>query len=65
MKNLSKSIVVILAAGLFSGGFFSQQASATLMTGNISFSAQLQYDTGDLNTGNAVTRWGNTKVASS
>ena len=62
MKNLSKSIVVILAAGLFSGGFFSQQASATLMTGNISFSAQLEYDTGDLNTGNAVTRWGTTKV---
>ncbi len=62
MKNISKSIVVILAAGLFSGGFFSQQASATLMTGNISFSAQLEYDTGDLNTANAVTRWGTTKV---
>lgn len=62
MKNLSKSIILILAAGVFSGGFLSQRASATLITGDITFSGQVKYDTGDPNTANAVTRWGNTLV---
>lgn len=64
MKKLPKSFIVILAAGLFSGGAFSQRAAATLITGNIGFSAQVQYDTGNLNTADTVTKWGNSKVQS-
>lgn len=62
MKTLSKSVIAILAASLLSCGLLSQRASATLITGEISFSGLVQYNTGDLNTADAVTKWGGNKV---
>ena len=64
MRSPLKSIIVILAAVFLGCAFFSQHAEATLITGSIGFSGQIQYDTGDLNTADAIIRWGNTKVQS-
>ena len=37
MKNSSKTILAVLAIGLFSTGFFCQQAQAAPINGNITF----------------------------
>ncbi len=65
MKKTSKSIIAILAAGFLSCGLFSEVATATLITGSISFSGQVQYDTGNLNTADTITSWDNARVQGS
>lgn len=64
MKSSLKSVVLVLVAVFLGSTFFSQDATATLITGSIAFSGQMQYDTGNLDTADAITRWGNTKVQS-
>jgi hypothetical protein len=66
MKKTSKLIIAILAAGGFLGcGPFCEVATATLITGSISLSGQVQYDTADLNTADAITVWDNARVQNS
>jgi len=63
MKRHSKSIIAIFAAGFLSCGLFSQDATATLITGSIGFNGQVQYNTGDLNTADIITSWANARTA--
>jgi hypothetical protein len=53
MKNSSKTILVVLAIGLFSTGFFCQQAQAAPINGNITFAGSVE-----LNTSSAATATG-------
>src|SRR4029453_8880119 len=56
MKNLSKTILAVLATGVLSCGLFSQQAQATAIQGNILFAGSVQFDTNSLATATQVTR---------
>jgi hypothetical protein len=62
MKRYSKSIMATFAAGFLSCGLLSQDATATLITGSISFTGQVLYDTGDLSTADAITSWNNART---
>jgi hypothetical protein len=65
MTKTSKSIIATLAAGFLCCGLLSEVATATLITGSISFSGQVQYDTGNLNTADAITSYSNARVQGS
>ena len=54
----SKTLLAVLAAGLFCSGLFIQQAQATLVTGSITFSGTVQLDTASAGTATKVTAWG-------
>ena len=62
MKNLSKTLLTTLAVGLISCGMFVQQAQADQIQGDINFTGQVTYDTGNVGTANSVTGWFNTFV---
>ena len=57
MKNLTKTILGVLAIGFISCGLFSQQAQATLINGDIQFAGEVQFDTNSLATATRVVTW--------
>src|SRR6266436_8508943 len=57
MKNLTKTILAVLATGVLSCGIFSQQAQATAITGDIQFAGETQFDTNSLATATTVVTW--------
>ena len=57
MKNLTKTILAVLATGVLSCGIFSQQAQATAITGDIQFAGETQFDTNSLATATRVVTW--------
>jgi VPDSG-CTERM motif len=60
MKNLSKTLIAILASGLLSCTLFSQQAQALptiVIQGNINFAGAVQFDTNSLATATQVVNW--------
>ncbi len=57
MKNLTKTILAVLATGVLSCGIFSQQAQATAITGDIQFAGEVQFDTNSLATATTVVTW--------
>ena len=62
MKNLSKTILAVLATGVLSCGLFSQQAQATPISGTINLGGSAHFDTNDLGTATQVMTWINTHV---
>lgn len=54
--------LIIALAAAFLGCGLATHATATLITGSINLSGLVQYDTGDLNTAAAITKWGVTKT---
>jgi VPDSG-CTERM motif len=48
MKNLSKTILAVVAVGLLGSGLFCQQAQATPITGDITFGGVVTFDNIDL-----------------
>lgn len=65
MKNISKTILTVLAVGLLSGGLFCQQAQAAFITGDITFGGVVTYDTNSLATATRVNVWNSSFVTSS
>jgi len=57
MKNLTKTILAVLATGVLSCGIFSQQAQATAITGDIQFAGETHFDTNSLATATRVVTW--------
>jgi len=57
MKNLSKTILMVLAVGLLSSGLFCQQAQATPITGDITFGGVVTFDNIDLSLAKQVSTW--------
>jgi len=57
MKNLTKTILAVLATGVLSCGIFSQQAQATAITGDIQFAGETHFDTNSLATATTVVTW--------
>jgi VPDSG-CTERM motif len=55
--KLSKTILTVLAAGVFSCGLFSQQAQATAVNGSIQFAGSVAFDTNSLATATQVVTW--------
>jgi hypothetical protein len=62
MKNLSKTLLAVLATGLLSCALFSQQAEATAINGNIQFAGTAQFNTNSLATASQVVAWINPHV---
>jgi hypothetical protein len=56
MKNLTKTILAVLATGVLSCGLFSQQAQAVPITGDIVNGGQITFN-GPLVTATQVTHW--------
>jgi hypothetical protein len=57
MKNLTKTILAMLATGVLSCAVFSQQAQATAINGDIQFAGETQFDTNSLATATRVVTW--------
>jgi hypothetical protein len=57
MKNLTKTILAVLAIGFISCALFSQQAQATAIQGNTNFAGSVQFNTNSLATATQVTSW--------
>ena len=57
MKNLTKTILGVLAIGFISCGLFSQQAQATSINGDIQFAGETRFDTNSLATAHRVVTW--------
>jgi hypothetical protein len=57
MKNLSKTILAVLATGVLSCALFSQQAEAVQIQGNINFAGSVRFDTSSLATASRVITW--------
>ena|SRR6266480_5095641 len=55
MKNLTKTILAMLAVGFVSCALFSQQAQATSINGMINFAGEVQFDTNFANATRVVT----------
>jgi hypothetical protein len=64
MKNLSKTILTVVAVGLLSCGLFCQRAQATPITGDITFAGIATFDSMDLSLATEVTAW-NLSIVSS
>jgi hypothetical protein len=62
MKNLSKTILAVLATGVLSCALFSQQAQATPINGMINLGGSAHFDTNSLATATRVITWINTHV---
>jgi hypothetical protein len=56
MKNLTKTLLAVLALGFVDCALFSEQAQATLITGNITFFGTVSLD-GNANTATMVTAY--------
>lgn len=60
MKNINKTTLAVLAAGLVSSSLFTQQAQALpIITGNIGFTGSIAFDTTSLATATQVNVWRN------
>lgn len=57
MKNLSKTILTVVAVGLLSCGLFGQQAQATAITGDITFGGVVTFDSTNLSLATQVSTW--------
>jgi hypothetical protein len=57
MKTLSRTILTVLATGLFPLGLFCQQAQAAQIQGDIDFGGVVTYDTTSLATATRVNMW--------
>jgi hypothetical protein len=57
MKNLSKTMLAVLATSLLGCVLFSQQAQAIAIQGNINFAGAVQFDTNSLATATRVLTW--------
>jgi hypothetical protein len=57
MKNSTKTILAILATGLFSCAVLSQQAQATPLSGDIQFAGEVHFNTNSLATAASVVTW--------
>jgi hypothetical protein len=57
MKNLSKTILALLATGIVSCALFSPQAQADQITGQISFAGQVRLNSPSLAAATAVNQW--------
>ena len=62
MKSLSRTILPILATGLFSCGLFSQQAQAAPIQGDMDLGGVVTYDTTSLATATRVNIWNSSIV---
>jgi hypothetical protein len=62
MKTLSRTILPILATGLFSCGLFCQQAQAAPIQGDIDFGGVVTFDTTSLATATRVNVWNSSQV---
>ena len=60
MKNINKTTLAVLAAGLVSSSLFTQQAQALpIITGNIGFTGSVAFDTTSLAAATQVNVWRN------
>jgi len=57
MKNLSKTILMVVAVGLLSCGLFCQKAEATPITGDITFGGIVTFDNTNLSFATQVSTW--------
>src|SRR6266446_1525480 len=57
MKNLSKTILMVVAVGLLSCGLFCQKAEATPITGDITFGGVVTFDSTSLSLATQVSTW--------
>jgi hypothetical protein len=57
MKNLSKTILTVVAVGLLSCGLCCQQAQATPITGDITFGGVVTFDSTSLSAATQVSTW--------
>jgi hypothetical protein len=57
MKNLSKTILMVVAVGLLSCGLFCQKAEATPITGDITFGGIVTFDNTNLSLATQVSTW--------
>jgi len=57
MKNLTKTILGVLAIGFISCALFTQEAQASQITGNITLGGTVSLNTGSAGTATAVTAW--------
>ena len=57
MKNISKTLLAVLATGVLSCAVFSQQAQASAIQGNINFAGAVQFNTHSLLTASRVNTW--------
>jgi hypothetical protein len=64
MKNLSKTILLVVAAGLLGCGAFCQQAQASFITGDITFGGVVTLDSTTLSAATQVTTWNSSFVTS-
>jgi hypothetical protein len=55
--KLSKTILAVLATGVFSCALFSQQAQAVAINGDIQFAGSVAFDTNSLATATRVVTW--------
>jgi hypothetical protein len=62
MKNLSKTILTVVAVGMLSCGLFSQQAQAVAINGFINFAGVTVYNTKSLVTATEVMKWNSSLV---
>jgi hypothetical protein len=58
--KISKTILAVLATGVLGSAFFSQQAQATAINGDIQFAGTAQFNTNSLLTATRVVTWINT-----
>jgi len=54
--------MAILAMLVFCVGAFPETTQATLMSGSVNFSGVVQFDTGNVNTANTISKWGKNLV---
>src|SRR5262245_31397251 len=59
MKNLTKTILTLIAAGLVTTGVSTQEAQAAKINGTIGFGGSVQFDESALQNVKAVTIWRN------
>ncbi len=57
MKNLSKTILTVVAVGLLSSGLFCQQTQATPIAGDITFGGIVTFDNTNLGLAKEVMTW--------
>lgn len=57
MKNLSKTILTVVAVGLVSSSLFCQQAQATPITGELTFGGIVEFDSHNLSLAKQVSTW--------
>ena len=57
MKNITKTILAVLAAGLVTGALSTQEAQAAPINGTIDFAGSVRFDTLNLQNATQVSQW--------